>query len=44
MHLPQKKVDSSGFEPETPTLQGWCSTGLSYKPLSKIYEKKSKIR
>ena len=38
------KVDSSGFEPEAPTLQGWCSllsqkklcffsdTRLSYEP------------
>ena len=28
----KSKVDSSGFEPETPDLQGRCSTGLSYEP------------
>ena len=25
-------MDSSGFEPEAPSLQGRCSTRLSYEP------------
>jgi hypothetical protein len=28
-----KMVESSGFEPEAPSLQGRCSTGLSYDPI-----------
>ena len=26
------EMDSTGFEPVAPTLQGWCSTRLSYEP------------
>ena len=26
-------MDSSGFEPEAPALQGRCSTRLSYEPI-----------
>ena len=33
-------MDSSGFEPETPALQGRCSTGLSYKPIKKMRKAK----
>ena len=32
-------MDSSGFEPEAPSLQGRCSTRLSYEPrLNIAYE------
>ena len=33
-------MDSSGFEPEAPCLQGRCSTRLSYKPIISRIKKK----
>ena len=34
------KMETSGFEPEAPALQGRCSTGLSYVPNIVLYKLK----